>query len=295
MKPKNSSNRAFTLIELLVVIAIIAILAAILFPVFAQAKAAAKKASALSNCKQIDLGELMYSNDYDDMYVPYFSTITEPTPFHHKYYACADYWPQLISPYISKTTGHGVFATEGGAIIPGAIQEAINTDLSGIFFDPIETFTAQQQKSASYAGDYGNLVSWGLSDDLANNWCPSTPIAYPSTGSPVSQSAIVAPANALDFTETNNWLGGSGGSALALSYFDGPIYYPGTNAAINGAQWTLSSPYNASYISKPFVTEPDPNGVNVTGFCDGHVKALHTAQLTHQGTFWSISNNDLWP
>ncbi len=57
---------AFTLIELLVVIAIIAILAAILFPVFAQAKAAAKTTSTLSNQKQIVLGFLMYSNDADD-------------------------------------------------------------------------------------------------------------------------------------------------------------------------------------------------------------------------------------
>jgi prepilin-type N-terminal cleavage/methylation domain-containing protein/prepilin-type processing-associated H-X9-DG protein len=62
---------AFTLIELLVVIAIIAILAAILFPVFAQAKAAAKKASNTSNLKQIGLSILMYNGDYDDMMVPY--------------------------------------------------------------------------------------------------------------------------------------------------------------------------------------------------------------------------------
>src|ERR1017187_8033544 len=59
-------KRAFTLIELLVVIAIIAILAAILFPVFAQAKAQAKKAAALSNHKQGMLAILMYSNDADD-------------------------------------------------------------------------------------------------------------------------------------------------------------------------------------------------------------------------------------
>jgi prepilin-type N-terminal cleavage/methylation domain-containing protein len=59
-------KRAFTLIELLVVIAIIAILAAILFPVFAQAKAAAKKTQSLSNVKQLNLASLMYAGDSDD-------------------------------------------------------------------------------------------------------------------------------------------------------------------------------------------------------------------------------------
>ncbi len=60
-------KKAFTLIELLVVIAIIAILAAILFPVFAQAKEAAKKTSALSSIKQTSLGTLVYSTDADDL------------------------------------------------------------------------------------------------------------------------------------------------------------------------------------------------------------------------------------
>ncbi len=61
-------KHAFTLIELLVVIAIIAILAAILFPVFARAKVAAKKTSALSNQKQISLALIMYMSDADDRY-----------------------------------------------------------------------------------------------------------------------------------------------------------------------------------------------------------------------------------
>jgi len=61
-------KKGFTLIELLVVIAIIAILAAILFPVFAQAKLAAKKTVDLSNLKQIGLAALMYANDYDDFF-----------------------------------------------------------------------------------------------------------------------------------------------------------------------------------------------------------------------------------
>jgi prepilin-type N-terminal cleavage/methylation domain-containing protein len=61
-------KKAFTLIELLVVIAIIAILAAILFPVFAQAKLAAKKTVDLSNQKQIGLAAIMYANDNDDYF-----------------------------------------------------------------------------------------------------------------------------------------------------------------------------------------------------------------------------------
>ncbi|HLO97943.1 MAG TPA: prepilin-type N-terminal cleavage/methylation domain-containing protein [Fimbriimonas sp.] len=61
-------KKAFTLIELLVVIAIIAILAAILFPVFAQAKVAAKKAASISNQKQVGLGIMMYMADNDDTY-----------------------------------------------------------------------------------------------------------------------------------------------------------------------------------------------------------------------------------
>ena len=70
------SRKAFTLIELLVVIAIIAILAAILFPVFAQAKLAAKKTVAISNAKQLALGTTMYATDADDVIFPSFMTNT---------------------------------------------------------------------------------------------------------------------------------------------------------------------------------------------------------------------------
>ena len=92
-----SRNRAFTLIELLVVIAIIAILAAILFPVFAQAKLAAKKTSSISNVKQISLAGAMYWNDNDDVTVPLFSFNPSDLsiPSTQGFY----YWPMKVLPY----------------------------------------------------------------------------------------------------------------------------------------------------------------------------------------------------
>jgi len=84
-------SRAFTLIELLVVIAIIAILAAILFPVFAQAKIAAKKASDLSNVKQLSLGILMYGADVDDTYPFCWGYGTDWLPWHMQ-----------VAPYIKN-------------------------------------------------------------------------------------------------------------------------------------------------------------------------------------------------
>jgi prepilin-type N-terminal cleavage/methylation domain-containing protein len=84
-------RNAFTLIELLVVIAIIAILAAILFPVFAQAKAAAKSTAALNNLKQVGTAIHMYAADYDDGTVltdwAPTSAVSRPS------------WPWLLMPY----------------------------------------------------------------------------------------------------------------------------------------------------------------------------------------------------
>ena len=123
-------KRAFTLIELLVVIAIIAILAAILFPVFAQAKAAAKKTASLSNDKQIALGAIMYGGDVDDMIPPAGSLLSSGGTINYGSFQWAP-WPQLVNPYIksydlekdplapaSLPTDNGYPATSATACVP---------------------------------------------------------------------------------------------------------------------------------------------------------------------------------
>src|SRR6266498_5610709 len=91
-------SKGFTLIELLVVIAIIAILAAILFPVFAQAREAARKASCLSNLRQLGLGMNMYTQDYDERFPNWAWGNTyggRGSAFGH--------WHSAIFPYVKNT------------------------------------------------------------------------------------------------------------------------------------------------------------------------------------------------
>ena len=94
-------RKAFTLIELLVVIAIIAILAAILFPVFAQAKSAAKKTACLSNLKNIATAIYLYTADYEDkMCQTSWESVATPQPFNTKPYQI--HWTYLMQPYIKS-------------------------------------------------------------------------------------------------------------------------------------------------------------------------------------------------
>jgi prepilin-type N-terminal cleavage/methylation domain-containing protein/prepilin-type processing-associated H-X9-DG protein len=89
------SKKGFTLIELLVVIAIIAILAAILFPVFARARENARRAACQSNLKQIGLGVMQYTQDYDELLPRHFyagnSVDVDPK------------WVDVIQPYVKST------------------------------------------------------------------------------------------------------------------------------------------------------------------------------------------------
>src|ERR1700748_3868491 len=94
--------KAFTLIELLVVIAIIAILAAILFPVFAQAKAAAKKTAALSNYNQLGKGTILYTNDFDATYPVFMYASSTFTYTDNRVGYEPVMWRDLVLPYVKN-------------------------------------------------------------------------------------------------------------------------------------------------------------------------------------------------
>jgi prepilin-type N-terminal cleavage/methylation domain-containing protein/prepilin-type processing-associated H-X9-DG protein len=142
-------TKAFTLIELLVVIAIIAILAAILFPVFAQAKEAAKKTSCLSNEKQITLAAALYENDYDD---------TIPLSGYENYVLDSPTtWMYLLNPYVKSGypdaasldtgKGYGVFQCPDYTPPPGSNS-------------PSHSYALNFNYSPTYITDLNAVPAW---------------------------------------------------------------------------------------------------------------------------------------
>lgn len=93
---KKKLLKGFTLIELLVVIAIIAILAAILFPAFARARENARRASCMSNMKQLGLAIMQYTQDYDEKYPRYATNDWDPGTDQFG-------WTVLMQPYLKST------------------------------------------------------------------------------------------------------------------------------------------------------------------------------------------------
>lgn len=148
------SRKAFTLIELLVVIAIIAILAAILFPVFAQAKMAAKKTSDVSNMKQIATAAVMYAGDNDDMMVGVFMHNGQPPANNDKWTP----WYVLLFPYIKSVQ---VYQSPGGGWLEYAHYQG-HWDW--------EAMVSIGLAKRLTGGDYSMITSYGLNKSPDWGW-----------------------------------------------------------------------------------------------------------------------------
>src|SRR3990172_2634390 len=142
---KARPHRGFTLIELLVVIAIIAILAAILFPVFAQAREKARAISCLSNSKQIGTAVLMYAQDYDETIVPWFVRTGLPRDeWRHDLQS----WAQNLQSYIKN----------GKPVDPPAGFSGIKP--LGLFVCPSHNPAQMSLSAASPDCDNDPLLGW---------------------------------------------------------------------------------------------------------------------------------------
>jgi|SRR5579872_672540 len=272
------SNKGFTLIELLVVIAIIAILAAILFPVFAQAREKARQTSCVSNEKQMGLAILQYTQDYDEHY-PIGMISNGPLGWGEPTY----YWPGEVQPYIK------------------------NFQCFACPTDPDGGRLAHPVKAASWMGSwagYGISYSANSSYDLTN-WYPgfgaAGAVGAGGQTSWLRDAANTLPAiqrpsdtimigeffhNDLETSLSNDisqnccmwgkWTGFGGPELL----FSNELELPSNN----GANWGSGRlPDGTRPVNAPF---PDgPNGAVSAhhsgkadfAFMDGHVKALTPA------------------
>lgn len=176
--PAHRSS-GFTLIELLVVIAIIAILAAILFPVFAQAREKARQTSCLSNQKQIGTATMMYVQDYDEMMpIGYFATTG---------YASEIIWHFVISPYM----GEGKFDYDNQSKRPAVrtcpssiVREGLSYSMNqriggngdandgGWYYQPTSQAAIVRPAETIIYGDGTQNPAWGGNCGALYQWTP---------------------------------------------------------------------------------------------------------------------------
>lgn len=257
-------NRAFTLIELLVVIAIIAILAAILFPVFAQAKLAAKKASSLSNVKQLGVASFMYSTDNDDYFVLESNADNGlGTSLATQLQAnTAQTWVLLMQPYIKNLQI---------MVDPGV------GDASSVYSSGPNAWYYNQERFSGYGYNYMFLSPWyDCVSALAR-----------------SATSAVKPAETVMFTTSQQFT-----TAPQNGYYQSnapgawPIVAPAPHACIRWDGTTGSGNWSANNGTKGKITSScravkPYNGANVC-WVDGHAKFISDMQLA-LGTDYSTA------
>jgi prepilin-type N-terminal cleavage/methylation domain-containing protein/prepilin-type processing-associated H-X9-DG protein len=215
------NKHAFTLIELLVVIAIIAILAAILFPVFAQARAKARQTSDLSNLKQLALGWMMYAQDHDETVLPsglqtalasgvrvqyWYAALRSGTPFG----SAPDLGEQhgLLWPYLRNATILGDPAASGLPFSPlwGRVHYGYNVCYLGGF----GTFNHPGGPMPGWTQNPANLAAIDMPSDtlvFTNNalWNPieGRPTLHPWAWPPSSRNGASPTVHARHMMKAN--------------------------------------------------------------------------------------------
>jgi len=166
----KETNKGFTLIELLVVVAIIAVLAAILFPVFARARENARRASCLSNLKQVGLGIMMYVQDYDEKY-----------PMQIYYPSFSDSATPVAGKYLQTQAGTPGAFFEIGDTNSGVLDHYITwMDLVYPYVKSVQVFKCPSSTDAEYYPDYMFNGAFG---GMRKNY-------YGVTSSPTSMASI---------------------------------------------------------------------------------------------------------
>lgn len=176
-------TRAFTLIELLVVIAIIAILAAILFPVFAQAKVAAKKTQAISNVKNLSTATQIYLSDYDDTFP--LANIWNPQNNRTAYNRFVPTPAEQATAY-TDATGINAF----NCFYTNSLRPYIKNE--GIYDDPVATST-----TTIYSLSIANSMPY---QNIKSNYA----YAYNGLLNSLSSTAVVDPAGQIIFSQDGN-------------------------------------------------------------------------------------------
>jgi prepilin-type N-terminal cleavage/methylation domain-containing protein/prepilin-type processing-associated H-X9-DG protein len=267
-------KKAFTLIELLVVIAIIAILAAILFPVFAQAKEAAKKTADLSQMKQQGLGLLMYSADSDDLAPLWMYNGSFDVAQGDRSYG------NLVFPYIKN---------DDLTKTPNSPFSIASRKKNSNFPDP-DTKGALKREQELY--NLGWLTDYGYNYQSFTGflYTPSTPSGF--SFSPLSLSSVGNSANTLMQITGVFDRSASGG---LLNGGQLPIDPPcrrledGTDLTANGGAsayyyggWHPETPnaWNVFGGAWPYYGgKPDQGARASVGFADGHAKTMTITQV----------------
>ena len=281
---KSSHRRAFTLIELLVVIAIIAILAAILFPVFAQAKVAGKKAVAISNAKQIGVGLLLYTNDADDV-VPiqwYYTGLPDPDGYTLRSLLV---WDAAILPYTKNM--QILRAPNNGTDVSTAWGPKFDYGWESVF--PDWGFNLWYLNPVA-RGAGGDCSGWNGSDPVT--FTGNQPARVVSMTEPANPAATVFAAQ----TTVYKFSGYSLGSHRAIPPLGGND--PDVCNWPNGG-WGKDSDWE-KYAAGATVPQGKrsanvafwENGQNAVLLMDGHVKAMSPGALA-AGTDWSYDKGGL--